>query len=532
MKRLLKYGLIILAVLFIFGVINNAKKGRDNGNTEKSVATEGAGQKEIKPGNIGIGIEYVLEGQDASAFGALGISAVKPLPESINWAKMQPKLSKPIDYRVADQFVKNYQQAGFRDIVFGLRTLSHAEDNGATYGKNRPVPKPEYEDDYAAWIKGIVERYDKDGIDDMPGLKYPVRYYEIEVEFSSYTPEPVEEYLKKLEIAYKAAHSAFADVLVAHSAFLTMTAFDSDPAPADYEKAFAAMYIPDKHHGLADMRKVLDRPDLFDRVNFHELGDPVMIERTVRWLNYEMKKRGYFKPIVISDTSPTPFISYGRATGCTGPLLGIIVWPAKESDRCRLADYFNKILDDDASTVAWKNRFVAGDMVKKVVVAAEQGIELINTSFTGDLPILSTKLGFAAAGNGGFGGVVSEKYNFFTKKYTVIEYRPGFYALKQLAEKLRNVNGISRETSDKDVRLYKVRTSDGSFWIGWLHPDYLVLPGDDEPERTVSLPLASGAVITEMATETTAPASQTVAAEGGATRIKLTMTPVYITASK
>jgi hypothetical protein len=541
-KKILKFTVFIFLVLIVLGAIGkNISKDTEKGNAPEnapesqrdSTATQSApSQKPVqyptKSKEIIIGIEYALQGEDAVAFGKLGIAAVKPLPEAINWSKMQPDIDGPINYSVADQFVKEYQNAGFRELVIGLRTLSHADDNKATYGKDRPVPKPEYQDAYADWIRSFVERYDKDGVGDMPGLKYPVRYYEIEVEFSSYTPEPVLDYVEKLKIAYEAAHGAYSDVLVAHSAFLAMTAFDSNPSAGQYEKAFASMRIPDKHHNLADMRKVLDHPELFDRVNMHELGDPIMIERTVQWLVYEMDRRGYEKPIIISDTAPTPFVSYGRATSCTGPFLGIVIWPAQESDRCRLADYFNNILDNDVATVAWKNWYIAADMVKKVVVAAASGVELIDTAFTGDLPILNTKLGFASAGNGGFGGVVSETYNFVAKKYTVTEYRPGFYALQQLAETLQGVESVRREPSDAEVRLYALKNQQGTFWIGWVHPNYLVLPGDSEPTKSVMLNLPSGAKVVSMATTGNAEKAVVLNADKGKVNVHLTMTPVYI----
>lgn len=32
---------------------------------------------------------------------------------------------------------------------------------------------------YAAWLTALVERYDGDGVDDMPGLQYPIRHWEI-----------------------------------------------------------------------------------------------------------------------------------------------------------------------------------------------------------------------------------------------------------------------------------------------------------------------------------------------------------------
>lgn len=524
MKRRNKIILLLVAVTIVWLFVSNPERDPQD-PLPLSLSTPVIS----RTSPIIIGIEYAVKGQDAAAFAALEISAVKPLPESLNWSRMQPNLSDPIDYETSDRFIREYQNVGFNEIVMGLRTLSHAQDNGATYGKNRPVPKPEYTDAYIAWIAGVVERYDMDGLEDMPDLKKPVRYYEIEVEFSSYTPESTDEYLEKLRVAYQAAHAAYQDVLVAHSAFLALTAFDANPTPTEYEQAFASMRIPDKTHDLKDMRAILDHPESFDLINFHELGDPIMIERTVAWLRYETQKRGYTKPIIISDTTPTPFISYGRATACTGPFLGVVLWPARESDRCRLADYFNKILDADVETIAWKNKFIAADMVKKTIIAAAQGVELINTSFTADLPILNSKLGFAAAGNAGFGGIVSEQFNFFTKKYTITEYRPGYFALQQLARQLRNAETIVREPSDETVRLYKIETLDGVSWIGWVHPNHLLLPGDNEPTISVSLSLPSGAVTTEMATTKNAPQTLRVENEGSTTNILLTTTPLYIT---
>ena len=89
--------------------------------------------------------------------------------------------------------------------------------------------------DFAAWVHSVVERYDGDGVDDMPGLIRPVRYYEIGVEFSSYEPEPVADYLAMLETGCHAAHEAHTDAVVMHAAFLTATAFADIPGPDGYE---------------------------------------------------------------------------------------------------------------------------------------------------------------------------------------------------------------------------------------------------------------------------------------------------------
>lgn len=549
MKKIFKYILIALAVLFVIGLINKSKdksaqtspvasdktavadktggdKNSKPADSKKEIPKSAAPASGTAPSSIIIGLEYGFEDL-AKLFSGLGIPAAKLLPEKFDWAKMQTGANQPINWVLSDNLIREYQDAGFREIIMGLRAQSHDSDNGMTYGKKRPVPKPEYEGLYADWVRGMVERYDKDGKDDMPGLKYPISFYEIEVEFTSYTPESADDYIKKLRIAYKAAHEAKSDVIVAHSAFLPMTAFDSNPGEGQYEKAFAAMRIPDKTHGLADMRKVLDYPELFDRVNFHALEDPIMVERAIKWLNYEMAKRGYKKTVIISDTAATPFISYGNATACKGLFLGIMVWPAKESDRCRLADYFNKILDGDVAIIAWKNLYIAQDTVKRVVIAADSGVELIDTAFFTDLPILNTKLGLAAAGNGGFSGFITDNYNAFTRKHSVGEYRPVFYAVKQLAGILSGKFTITREASDADVRLYKIVNSSGTLWIGWVSPDYLVLRGDKEPQKNVLLPLASGAVVIKMATTSVASGKTIVSSEGGKVKINLGLSPVY-----
>ena len=57
----------------------------------------------------------------------------------------------------------------------------------------------------------------------------------------------------------------------------------------------------------------------------------------------------------------------------------------------------------------------------------------------------------------------------------MLQYRPGFYALKQLAEQLGDVTTITR--SSAAVTTLPAGKSTGTVWVGWVHPDVLVLPG-------------------------------------------------------
>jgi hypothetical protein len=139
----------------------------------------------------------------------------------------------------------------------------------------------------------------------MPGLRWPVRYFEIGSEFSSFEPKPVDGYLRMLEFAYAAAHQASDLVKIGHAAFLTTPVNLDVDEPAAYVTAWQETDRLDRTHGLVDQRALLDQPELFDFLNSHNLGDPYETEHILRWLDYETDQRMYTKPVVISDTIPT-----------------------------------------------------------------------------------------------------------------------------------------------------------------------------------------------------------------------------------
>jgi hypothetical protein len=89
-----------------------------------------------------------------------------------------------------DAYVREFQ-AGEEPVIC-LRSASTWTSKHAPRLKPSDLtPKPQFMALYQRCIAAVVERYDRDGRNDMPGLKFPVRYYEIGSEFSSYEPEPV-----------------------------------------------------------------------------------------------------------------------------------------------------------------------------------------------------------------------------------------------------------------------------------------------------------------------------------------------------
>jgi hypothetical protein len=465
----------------------------------------------------------------AKPFSALGIPAVKYFPGSIAWAKMQPSRDAPIDFGPMDRYVKEYQDAGFTDLVVALKT----DGSWAIRDKIKDLsPKPEYLGDYGRWVQAVVERYDMDGKDDMPGLRVPIRYYEVGVEFSSYEPEPVEHYLEMLEQAYHSAHNASDNAIVMNSAFLATTAFKDHPGPGQYETSFAAVDKRIMYHSLADIRKVLDRPDIFDAVDFHALGDPYEIEDTVNWLRYEMRSRGYEKPIVIGDTATSPLIALGPATVAEGAVKGLVVPPATEADRPRLARYFQKLVDGDEETVQWTQSFAAADTVKKVVVAADMGVALIDTAFMEDLSWLKLKPFVAAAGTSPWAGMTDTSVNVLNEQRTVKGYRPGYYALGQLNGHIQGYKSIARlPVQDEGIRLYRVEKDGEGFWITWYEPGTVILSGEAVPHVKLKLMVnGSSAIIEPMiaAPGQTGPERSEVVADAGMAEVDLTPTPMYI----
>lgn len=133
----------------------------------------------------------------------IGLTAIKHYAEHVEWGAMQSGPSAPVDFRRLDAYVREFQGAGTGEIVICLRSASEWGSQQA--GKLRSTniaPKPEFAGLYEKWVAAVVERYDGDGNRDMPGLRRPVRLYEIGSELSSYEPEPVEQYLAMLSRAW------------------------------------------------------------------------------------------------------------------------------------------------------------------------------------------------------------------------------------------------------------------------------------------------------------------------------------------
>jgi hypothetical protein len=482
---------------------------------------------------IVVGVEYARITDPAHTAGLarmlapLGASVATPHCEQVGWGQMQSAPSAEIDFRRLDAFVRGFQSAGFRQLRICLGTHSAWGSRGgsARLRAKSPVPRPEQMGAFGRWVAAVVERYDADGNEDMPGLRDPVRLFQIGSVFSGFTVDFADSYLAMLERAYRAAHTASGEVMIAHAALLTTGALRGALDPGDYDAAFADLSERVSVQGLPELRRLLDRPDLFDALNVHAVGDAEEADATLAWLRWETDRRGYFKPIIISESAPAPFVAWGSATRCTGApyALGLVLPPAVEADRCRLADFFQKLVSGRDEAVAWARGYAASDLVKKVVVAADRGAWLVTAAPIEDARWWQRPALEASAGVSPWGGLLDVHHE---------ERHPVFYALRQLMNALRGRDRVRRVPFERsDVRLYAFDGPGGVGWIAWYEPDALALPGDPEPKRAVSIGVPGRRVRVESIITRPGqalPESRLIATRQGAVGLELTPTPVLV----
>ncbi|MCX6762444.1 MAG: hypothetical protein NT093_01535 [Candidatus Moranbacteria bacterium] len=115
------------------------------------------------------------------------------------WGNIQETAGASFDYSRTDALVRDFARkkigtlatlwpfAEWDQLMRGDAELCKVseKDQFLPNGKEGSVGLSQYRCDpfdwsaYQNWVRNVVERYDGDGVDDMPGLKYPVKYWEV-----------------------------------------------------------------------------------------------------------------------------------------------------------------------------------------------------------------------------------------------------------------------------------------------------------------------------------------------------------------
>ncbi len=151
---------------------------------------------------------------------------------------------------------------------------------------------------YTAWVGALVERYDGDGVDDMPGLRAPIRYWEVDNEPDLKFTTPPRDAVRHVPPGSFCSPREAAEVLLATSGAIRAAYPESRILNGGIFRPFAAS-------GEAYLRDLLAVPgvrDAFDILSLHSYADDEHGDAYARGLRAARALAGG-KPLFITETS-------------------------------------------------------------------------------------------------------------------------------------------------------------------------------------------------------------------------------------
>lgn len=229
----------------------------------------------------------------------------RPHPGAFTWGIIEPSRGR-YDFNPTDAHVRmaqeeniatlatvwpfaDWDQGNRRECEVGRRDQFHPDAPHIRDGPEYGIPKyrcaPSDDTAYKAFLTMLVERYDGDGVDDMPGLTLPVKHWEILNEPEMDSPDLTfykggrKEYVELLKLSYEAVKSACSDCVVVQG-------------------------------GAAGSRETLDYwgevfdlggGSFFDVANIHFIGEWDVGTLNVKDYGKLMRDKGIDKPIWVTE---------------------------------------------------------------------------------------------------------------------------------------------------------------------------------------------------------------------------------------
>lgn len=457
----------------------------------------------------------------------------------VNWGELEP--SPPVAgkhaYRWAalDEGVRQWQQHGVH-IMMSLRFVSPWANATPTL---KPLyldglfswlpkhaadyrPKPEYQQALRDFITALVERYDGDGVEDMPGLLFPVLHYQPGNECYNelFWAGTAEEYGAHLHEVAQAARRACPQVKIILSGvcFLPMQGFyERDLEPRT--KAYVDRLLPKTP---PKMLPFLKRMEEFSRASLKFDYDIL----DARWSSYGVVAR--CRDELRQAGRPHTEI-WSAEIYSAHPLLDALVLPMTTLYPCptpsRSLDYIRITRSPKAPEFDTVNRWYRGlqsaMVVKNCLVGLEAGSKKLMNGWALD------SQGPLAVYPLGVGGYKSTTFN---------KLWPAAYTYKLVIEKLDGITTCRRLPMPEYLYVYEC-TVRGARKVLVAFCDDHIGQNHDEPlaEMDASIPFPDGPVrATHIITalDVTTPKTDWLQATGGRLRLRLTEYPVFLEAGR
>ncbi len=206
--------LLLTTSIFIIGCTEQASPGGDDYTSPASVSIP----SEILNSNFG----FLSATFNAPELEALGTKWDRPHPGPFIWGQIE-ETRGTYNWYAADQYVARAQQQSFA-ILGTIWPFASWDQAGWDVDDSEPIVfeeemgrsrhKPDNMEAYQEFVTALVERYDGDGIDDMPELELPIKYWEASNEpsmqdgFNTFFDGSAEDYLEILKATYQAVKAA------------------------------------------------------------------------------------------------------------------------------------------------------------------------------------------------------------------------------------------------------------------------------------------------------------------------------------
>ncbi len=461
-----------------------------------------------------------------------------------NWAAMQSGPNAPINFVNTDSVVRLLGRHGF---ALALNLSPNAEwafpnKPDCQYGLLETkdcAPEPAFEQHWINFIKAFVERYDGDGVQDMPGLQQPVRHYIMtgEIKFGQegtgddrkgpFWYDTIGNLLRFHRITYRAIHDADPSgnsKLVSSGAVLWDLYADFpdypqfDPASAQSliqrrlrgENFKGRMYTA----GWDSLKKMLASfGNDADGVECDYIGwHPHFSWRTIDQEFQFIRAHAANKPIYVDDMwsnifpvgrfGPPPLIPGEAQFNAPQNIFASLEWIKRIHGDFPNAivtggdphrDLFDKLNAGNQTALNWYYANGARRLVKSFASAFGEGAVAANFSGTNDLS-KDSPLG-ALIGRGSLVGWI----NLTGTQPENYAEKPQYYTYKLLVEKLRDFTAVTEITvsSNPRTRVYKFDRPRGPIYVLWSETgdappnlDYRIATGE-----TVTFPVESEALL-------------------------------------